>query len=40
VVLKEACNELREYGISNIRMCHKEQDYVECTSFKDGNEMY
>lgn len=27
VVLKEACNELREYGISNLLMCHKEQDY-------------
>lgn len=29
VVLKEACNELREYGISNLLMCHKEQDYME-----------
>lgn len=39
VVLKEACNELREYGIFNLLVCHKEQDYMECircqcTSFK------
>lgn len=30
VVLKEACNELREYGIFNLLVCHKVQDYMEC----------
>ncbi len=39
VVLKEACNELREYGIFNLLVCHKVQGYMEClrcqcTSFK------
>lgn len=29
VVLKEACNELREYGISNPFLCHKEQKCKE-----------
>lgn len=39
VVLKEACNELREYGISNPLQCHEEQKRKkpkrsQCMSFK------
>lgn len=37
VVLKEACNELRECGISNLLMCHKEQNYMECTRWLGVN---